>query len=577
MESKTGMMLAAVAAVLACRVSAEEIAFTGGSDGTGTDLALAANWTGNTLPTAAGVTGVVDVATFGASYTLSGDVALNGLSFANNSAGVTLESENTLTLGAGGLTVVGTGGLVLKAPTATSTAQTWNLGGGEFTTWKTISGSSLLTVNNASFVHHRAPPCYGGDMKYSSAPVKFYEPGQWAMNLSMSSKVYFMMTGNVQVAASTLFPGGNYSNTAWDPNTEWVQRDNYKGYTYGHLLFDAGDWCPRGVGMSLGAGSITQTGGRICVTNGNACTFFVGDYHAYSGIDTPGWGRHPVNFFMQNGELITKEMFLGQYYQVVTNPALFAQSGGTVTVGGLAIGGGNQTSQGAFAEYLMGGGTLDVGYARTDAQKGIALFARGSQGSQGSGVYSQTGGVASVYRVMWGTTHNQILSDVTTTVTNNTGYGMFDLRGGTFNLGRGGFLTHNWNISATNAGYTINLGGGTLATTSDIIGKGIVGILRVASIFAWSSMAYKCLTIWSSSGAPFTFSSDKDWHQYAPVAGMGTLRKTGSGTLTLTDATRFTGNLDVREGTLAVSGNVAAALPYSGEGVLVWTGDDVAQ
>ena len=40
MESKTGMMLAAVAAVLACRVSAEEIAFTGGSDGTGTDLAL---------------------------------------------------------------------------------------------------------------------------------------------------------------------------------------------------------------------------------------------------------------------------------------------------------------------------------------------------------------------------------------------------------------------------------------------------------------------------------------------------------------------------------------------------------
>jgi len=551
------VMLFATAAVVACRVTAEEIAFTGGPDHTGTDLALAANWTDSTLPTAAGVTGVVDVATFGSTYTLSGNVALNGLKFTNNSSGAMLESSNTLTLGAGGLTVVGTGGFVLTAPTETSAAQTWDLGGGDFTTWETISGSSLLTVMSASIVHHRAPPCYGGDMKYASAKVKIYEPGQWAMNVDSASAVYFMMTGDVHVAASTIFPGGHYSNTAWDPDTEWVQRDDYSGYTYGHLLFDAGDWCPRGVGMGLGAGSITQTGGRICVTNGNACTFFVGRYYnGYKDSGTPGWGKYPVRFFMQNGELIAKEIYLGHYYRgPATNAALFAQSGGTVTAGGMGIGGGSQAAANTFSEYMMGGGTLDVGNARQDAQKGIALFARGAQGSSGSGVFTQTGGVASVYRVMWGTTHDHVLSSVN--ATNNSGYGMFDLCGGTFNLGPGGFLTHNWNVSATNAGYTINLRGGTLATTNDIIGK-----------MTWNL---------PQSDTPFTFSSDCDWYQYAPVAGVGTLRKTGSGLLALTDATRFAGSLDVQEGTLSVSGSAAAEIPYSGDDVLVWTGDDIAQ
>ena len=558
--SRGGALARFAATMLAAGVAAgtafgSEIAFTGGPSGTSTDLALADNWAGGTLPTAAGVTGVVDVATFGASYTLSGDVSLNGLAFANNASGATLEADSTLTLGAGGLTVSGAGGFVLKAPTATSAEQTWVLGTGAFSTWNTISGSSRLSITQASFVHHFAPPCHGGDMAYASAPVKFYEPGQWAMNLSSSSKIYFMMTGNVQVAASTLFPGGGYSNTAWDPDTEWVQRDNYKGYTYGHLLFDAGDWCPRGVGMSLGAGSITQTGGRICVTNGNANTFFVGDYHAYSGTGTPGWGNYPVNFFLLNGELVSKQIYIGQYYNVVTNPALFAQSGGTVTAGALAIGGGNQSKEGTISEYLLGGGTLDVGNARTDSQRGIALFSRGGQGSQGSGVYTQTGGVASVYRVMWGTTHSQL--NGTVTATNNTGYGMFDLRGGTFNLGAGGFLTTNWNISSTNAGYTINLRGGTLATASDTVNE-----------MTWNL---------PESDTPFTFSSDKEWIQNAPVAGVGTLRKAGAGTLTLTDATRFRGCLDVQEGTLAVSGSAAAEIPYSGEDVFVWTGDDAAQ
>ncbi len=42
-------------------------------------------------------------------------------------------------------------------------------------------------------------------------------------------------------------------------------------------------------------------------------------------------------------------------------------------------------------------------------------------------------------------------------------------------------------------------------STSDNIGKGIVGILLVASIFAWSIMANKCLSVWSSSSSTQKF------------------------------------------------------------------------
>ena len=45
-----GVMVAAVAASSTLPAGAAEIAFTGGADGTGTDLAAAANWAGGALP-----------------------------------------------------------------------------------------------------------------------------------------------------------------------------------------------------------------------------------------------------------------------------------------------------------------------------------------------------------------------------------------------------------------------------------------------------------------------------------------------------------------------------------------------
>ena len=113
---KLAILLAAITVV--CAVQAGEIAFTGGADGSSRDLALAANWSGGALPSAAGVTGVVDVATFGGSYTVSTDASLDGLMFANASANISINGSGTLSLGAGGFTVDGTVGITLRAPMA---------------------------------------------------------------------------------------------------------------------------------------------------------------------------------------------------------------------------------------------------------------------------------------------------------------------------------------------------------------------------------------------------------------------------------------------------------------------------
>ena len=141
---------AALAFAAAIPAFAADIAFTGGADGASRDLALAANWDGGALPSASGDVGVVDVSTFGGSYTVSANAALDGLQFANASSAVTIDGAGTLSLGAGGLTVSGTGGVTLRAPMAVTAASTWSLGDGPVESYAAISGTADLAVNDWS-------------------------------------------------------------------------------------------------------------------------------------------------------------------------------------------------------------------------------------------------------------------------------------------------------------------------------------------------------------------------------------------------------------------------------------------
>lgn len=236
---------------------ARDISFTGGTDGTGVDLAAAANWDGGALPTADD-TGVVTVREHGGGYVLSGNLALGGIRFENKTAPVSLVSEHTLTLGAAGLTLTGAGGVELRVPLATAADQTWNFGMGAAHLHATVSGTATLTIAKAdgssTVVYYHKAPNYGGKI-IGKTEVRYFDRGRWADSYEGSAVVYFMMTGNVEITASELLPGG-YSNTAWDPNTVWCRQDGLdlqNNPTYGYLLYDTDNWTCGGVGPSRAA------------------------------------------------------------------------------------------------------------------------------------------------------------------------------------------------------------------------------------------------------------------------------------------------------------------------------------
>ena len=122
------------------------------------------------------------------------------------------------------------------------------------------------------------------------------------------------------------------------------------------------------------------------------------------------------------------------------------QSGGTVTTT-------NERTEGngirlghwpnSFIEYNLSDGILNV-------NGGHAL----STATDGTGTFTQTGGIANVTTV-----------DVNSRG-GNGGNGTFEVIGGTFNLGSGG-INHDSNFGTTNA--TVNLGGqgGTIVATAN--------------------------------------------------------------------------------------------------------------
>lgn len=497
----------------------------------------------------------------GEGYVLSGNLAVGGIRFENNTVPVSLVSEHTLTLGAAGLTLTGEGGIALRASLATVADQTWNFGTGAAHFYATISGRATLTMTKAdgssTVVYYHKAPNYGGKI-IGKTQVRYFDLGKWADSYEGTAAVYFMMTGNVEIAASELLPGG-YSNTAWDPNTVWCRQDGLdlrNNPTYGYLLYDADNWTCGGVGPILSAGRIRQTGG---VLKGLGHGLQLGSSRPQDTL--PSYGEsYPVSYLLEGGVLEAQDIALGDYQKNTQQPYAFSQTGGSLSSSVLSIGGGRQSNAGTWAEYVLGGGTLDVGVAQTERARALQLFAAGDDAGEGTGLFLQTGGVAQVHAVRWGAGDvDHIGSPLQnyaerTRVRNSRGFGLFELRGGTFNLGAGGFgVSTWWNTVATNAGYAVNLWGGTLVSTAE----------------------QTCELAWNlpPSETPFTLRADGAFRHLAPLAGEGTFVKTGEQTLYLTDATRFRGSLRVEAGEVSLVGN--GPVEDMVEGALVWTGDDV--
>lgn len=170
--------------------------------------------------------------------------------------------------------------------------------------------------------------------------------------------------------------------------------------------------------------------------------------------------------------------------------------------------------------YILGGGTLSL----TNVPTGSATERNGILyvGVDGTGIFTQTGGVATV--------HGLILDNRGNTAGDDT----FNLEGGTFNVGPSGIGSGTANA---NTSYIINLTGGRLAATAN-----------------WSSPLNMRLTGLGADG-DVTIDTRANTNTLSGVlSGFGGFIKAGSGLLVLSGINTYEGNTMINEGTLAVLG-----------------------
>ena len=544
------MTCAACCAMFCGTTLAGDVAFTGGADGSSRDLALASNWDGGLIPSASGDVGVVDVATFGGSYTVSTGATLDGLLFSNASSAVEIDGTGTLSLGAGGLTVSGSGGVTLRAPMAVTAASTWSFGNGQVNSYASFSGTADLAVNDWSALHFRTAPGYGGKMTLAGQATRsiihVWQGAAWANTVAVSKgAVVWQFEGRVPF--STIIPGRSLTHSVWSDVT-------FAGT--GTLVMGDGDtFTTTGDYHQIDNGGLEITGG----------TYSVGAVSIMSdNTGTAGWSRgNPASLLISGGLLKGRDggsqFHLGAFAE--TNRTV-RQTGGTVEMSTYHVGGYQDLSGTVpVAEYRLEGGTIQD---RTGAARDRGLIMGGvpaaANNRMAPGIFTQTGGQAIFAAVRWGARGGFWTWDDTSTTPNGRAYGLIDLRGGEFVLPSAGFeITPMWNAGAvSNSTYDIRLSGGRITTRDSVT-------IPLA------------MTVESGDGPSTWDTGANNVLVSAPVDGEGTLRKAGTGRLQLTDAARFKGAVAVDEGVLEVRGAIAAPTGYTeGQNLYVFTADSLA-
>lgn len=235
---------------------------------------------------------------------------------------------------------------------------------------------------------------------------------------------------------------------------------------------------------------------------------------------------------------------------IVQNGASSVSLGGTNVSIGLDAGG--------TGTYRLNGGTLNIS---ATGDGGFIVGAR----SGAVGRLEQSGGTL---------TASQLVT------IGSAGSGTYEISGGTATFGGGlriasvsgstGTVTQTGGTLAVTSGSlafasgtgTYNLNGGTLALSGSMVGNATGadslafggGRLRAdAAVSAGTSFATSI-----ASGATAIFDSNGQTISWgSAISGSGNLQKAGAGTLTLSNANSFTGDVDIEAGTLALT-NVTA-------------------
>ncbi len=235
-------------------------------------------------------------------------------------------------------------------------------------------------------------------------------------------------------------------------------------------------------------------------------------------------------------------------------PVRFKQSGGTFTGGSVFVaatsGNGQQGNENGYAEYLFSSGSASMNALYVASGVSTSIY-------PSPGVFTQTGGCFTAPKLGFGS--KALWNGAGNYQTN--AHAFVRLSGGTFSLGDGRIVPYRWNENESGddfgfSTYKIQFAGGTLA---DSVSKD------------WSN-AYQ-IEVSEGTGASTIDWGAKRFVQAAPLWGAGTLVKAGGGEMVLTDATRFTGTLDVEAGSVRVAG---IPTDIYDTGCTIFTGDKAA-
>lgn len=395
--------------------------------------------------------------------------------------------------------------------------------------------------------------------------------GSGTINVADTSAAGGTLTGFAQGSGNLnsgdrLYVGGVFGNGTGTMNINTTGTVRVPGRVY--------------IGNETGSvGTLNMDSGTLAVGNdlviGDANG--TGNFNMSAGtVTTGGWnfcGRGSTGFMNVSGGSLTNT---GRFYFGENGNGTVVQSGGTISsasevwigqgatgVGSYSISGGTMSVGGWFAIGREGGqGTLNISGSGTVVKNGGDPTLLGSDAAAGSGTLNQTGGTLIVnggeVRVgtFAGATGSWIMSAGTATLAATVKVG--DTGAGTLNLSGGSIVANGGvRVGETGSGAgTLGLNGGTLTTNKISGGAGTDGTTFNGTQLIANSPATPFIegldapTI--NAGGLLVNTNGFNTQAAQVLGGAGGVTKSGTGTLTLTGASTYTGTETVSAGTLLI-------------------------
>ncbi|WP_153100664.1 autotransporter-associated beta strand repeat-containing protein [Paraburkholderia hayleyella] len=443
---------------------------------------------------------------FGGTISGSGGIVKQGagtqtLSGANTYTGETTINEGTLSLAGGGS--LGSGAVVNVAGNGATFDISASSGNQTVGVLKGGAGSAVTLGGNTLTLGDASNQSFDGAISGTGGITK---QGGGTQTLN-GANTY---TGDTTINEGTLTLGANGS----------LSGQSTVNLAGGGAVFDIDNY---GAGANQTIGGLSGTAGSRVVLGGNTLTFGDGYDHNFAG-SIEGTGG-----IIKQGA--GKETFTG--VSTFTGNTLIKDGTLVVGVGGrLSANSTVVVGSGAVLD-LAAGGLQTIGSLVGEEGSTIALGAN-QLTLGGTGDETFNGGMAGTGSIVKEGNDKQMLNGT------NTYTGSTTINGGTLALGENGSLTGGGAVILANQQTIFDI---SASKTNQSIGalSGVAGS-KVA-------LGAKTLSFGDATAQRFD----------GVIEGSGGIVKQGAGTVTLSDASTYTGGTTIKEGTLALTGNGALA------------------